>query len=60
MHPYMIELLARRRESELRKSAPRHGPRAPRRRRGFSSVRHRAGRALVAVGLTLARRSGDA
>ena len=58
MHPYMIELLARRRESELRKSAPRHGPRAPRRRR--RSVRHRAGRALVALGLTLARRSGDA
>jgi len=57
MHPSMIGLLARRRESELRKSAPRHGPRAPRRRR---SVRHRAGRALVAVGLTLARRSGDA
>ena len=60
MHPYMIELLARRRESELRRSALRHVPSVPRRRRGFSSVRHRAGWALVAIGLTLARGSGDA
>ena len=57
MHPYMIELLARQRESELRRSACDHGPHVPRRRR---SVRHRAGWALVAIGLTLAHRSGDA
>jgi hypothetical protein len=57
MHPYMIELLARRRESELRRSAGRHGLDVPRRRR---SVRHRAGWALVAIGLTLAHGSGDA
>ena len=60
MHPYMIELLARRRESELRRSALRHVPYVPRRRRGFSSVRHRAGWALVAIGLTLVHGSGDA
>ena len=57
MHPYTIELLARQRESELRRSAGRHGPHVPRRRR---SVRHRAGWALVAIGLTLAHGSGDA
>ena len=57
MHPYMIELLARQRESELRSSARRTGPHVPRRRR---SVRHRAGWALVAIGLTLAHGSGDA
>ena len=56
MHPYMIELLARQRESELRSSARRTGPHVPRRR----SVRHRAGWALVAIGLTLAHGSGDA
>ena len=56
MHPSMIGLLARQRESELPRSAPRHGPHVPRRR----SVRHRAGWALVAIGLTLAHRSGDA
>ena len=55
MHPYMIELLARQRESELRRSARRHGPHVPRR-----SVRHRAGSALVAIGLTLAHGAGDA
>jgi hypothetical protein len=57
MHPSMIGLFARQRESELRSSAPRHGPHVPRRRR---SVRHRAGWTLVAIGLTLAHRSGDA
>ena len=57
MHPYTIETLARQRESELRRSAGRHGPHVPRRRR---SVRHRAGWALVAIGLTLAHGSGDA
>ena len=58
MHPYMIELLARQRESELRRSAPRRGPYVPGRRR--RSVRHRAGWALVAIGLTLAHGAGDA
>ena len=58
MHPYMIELLARQRESELRRSARRHGLRMPCRRR--RSVRHRAGWALVAIGLTLAHGAGDA
>ena len=56
MHPYMIELLARQRESELRRSAGRHGLDVPCRR----PVRHRAGWALVAIGLTLAHGSGDA
>ena len=60
MHPYMIELLARQRESELRRSARRHGLDVPRRRRGRRSVRHRAEWALVAIGLTLAHGSGDA
>jgi hypothetical protein len=60
MHPYMIELLARQHETELRRSARRHGLHVPGRRRGRRSVRHRAGWALVAIGLTLARGSGDA
>ena len=60
MHPYMIELLARQRGAELRRSARRHGPHVPGRRRGRRSVRHRAGRALAAIGLTLAHGSGDA
>ena len=59
MYPYMIELLARQRESELRRSACDHGPHVPRRRRR-RSVRHRAGWALVAIGLRLAHGSGDA
>jgi hypothetical protein len=58
MHPYMIDLLARQRESELRRSARGHGRHVARRRR--CSVRHRAGWALVAIGLTLAHGSGDA
>jgi hypothetical protein len=58
MHPYMIELLARQRESELRRSARRHGPHVPCRR--CRSVRHRAGWALVAIGLTLAHGAEDA
>ena len=60
MHPYMIELLARQREGELRRSAGRQGLDVPRRRRGRRSVRHRAGWALVTIGLTLAHASGDA
>ena len=59
MYPYLTELLARQHESELRRSARRYGPYVPRRRRG-RSVRHRAGWALVAIGLTLAHGSGDA
>lgn len=49
MHPYMIELLARQRESELRRSARRHGLDVHHHR--SRSVRHRAGRALAAIGL---------
>ena len=61
MYPYMIELLARQHETELRRSAPRHGLHVPGRGRDRRrSVRHRAGWALVAIGLTLARGSGDA
>ena len=60
MHPYMTGLLARQRETELRRSARRHRPHVPRHRRGRRSVRHRAGWALVAIGLTLAHGSGDA
>jgi hypothetical protein len=56
MHPSLIELLARERESELRRSARRHVLHLPRRR----SIRHRAGWTLVAIGLTLAHGSGDA
>jgi hypothetical protein len=58
MHPYMIELLARQRESELRRSARRHGLDVHRRRR--RSVLHRAGWALPAIGLTLTPGSDDA
>ena len=60
VHPYMIGLLARQRESELRSSARRHGPHVPR-RRGRRSVRHRA---RVALRIKSASRpphgSGDA
>jgi len=59
MYPYMIELLARQRESELRRPARRYGPDVPCRRRR-RPVRNRAGWALVAIGLTLAHGSGDA
>jgi hypothetical protein len=59
MHLYMIELLARQRESELRRSARRHGPHVPR-RRGRLSVRHRAGWALASIGLTFTHGAGDA
>jgi len=59
MHPYMIELLAGQRDSELHRSARRPGSHVPR-RRGRRPVRHRAGWALVAIGLTLALGSGDA
>jgi len=59
MNPNLIELLARQHETELRRSACRHGlDRAVRRRGRRRSVRHRAGRALVAIGLTLACGSG--
>jgi hypothetical protein len=59
MHPYMIELLVGQRQSELRRSACRHGPYVPRRSRR-RSLTYRAGWALVAIGLTLAHGSGDA
>jgi hypothetical protein len=57
MQPSMIGLLARQHESELRRSALRHVLHVSRRRR---SVRHRAGWAMVAIGLALAHGSGDA
>ena len=61
MHSYTIELLARQNETELRRSARRHGLHGPGRRRGRRrSVRHRAGWALVAIGLVLAAGSGAA
>ena len=56
MHPSMTELLARERESELLRSARQHVLHLSRRR----SIRHRAGWALVAIGLTLAHGSGNA
>jgi hypothetical protein len=56
MNPYLTELLARERQADLRRSARRHRPPMPRRR----PVRYRAGWALVAIGLALAHRSGDA
>ena len=58
MHPSMIGLLARQRESELRRSARLYGPYVPRRRRPLDQAPRRV--ALVAIGLTLAHRSGDA
>ncbi len=56
MNPYMMELLADERASELRRSQQhRHAPRrSPR-----GSVRHRAGWTLVQVGLRLAGPSAD-
>ena len=57
MHPYISLQLARQRGRELRAEAERYRQRVPRRRR---SARHRAGRALVTVGLALARDSGEA
>jgi hypothetical protein len=61
MHPYLTELLARQHETERRRSASRHGLHVlDRRRDRRCSVRHRAGWALVAIGLTLARGAGDA
>jgi hypothetical protein len=59
MQPYMIELLVAQRQSELRRSACRHGAYVPRRSRR-RSVRHRAAWALVAIGRTLAHGSRDA
>jgi hypothetical protein len=58
MHPYLIEQLAVQRQSELRRSAHRHGPHPA--RGCHRSVRHRAGWALVAIGLTLAHGSTGA
>lgn len=61
MHSYTIELLARQHETELRRSAGRHGLHGPGRRWGRRrSVRHRAGWALVAIGRVLAAGSGAA
>jgi hypothetical protein len=57
MHPYVTLQLAGQRAHELRAAAERYRRRAPRRRR---SLRHRAGWALVTIGLTLAYGSGDA
>jgi hypothetical protein len=60
MYPYMIEL-ARQRDADLRKSARRYGPHVPGPHQGRRrSVRHRAGWALVEIGLALAHGSGDA
>jgi hypothetical protein len=59
MHPYMREELVRQRERELRRWAERYAqPRSGRRRP--ESARQRADRALVRIGLALARGSGDA
>jgi hypothetical protein len=57
MHSRLTLLLADQRDHELRAAAGRYRPRAPGRRH---SVRHRAGWALVTVGLMLVRGSGDA
>jgi hypothetical protein len=58
MHPYLMEELARQRERELRRPAQRYALLGPRRRR--RPARHRPGRALVGIGLALARGSSDA
>jgi hypothetical protein len=57
MHPYLMELLADQHAAELRRSL-RH-PRHVTRRSPRGSVRHRAGRTLVEVGLRLAGGSAD-
>jgi hypothetical protein len=64
MHPHTMEILADQRTRELRGAAQRHGT-APRHRRHVTpggsrgSVRNRAGRTLVEVGLWLAGASAD-
>jgi hypothetical protein len=61
MHFHTTELLARQHEAELRRSALRRGLHGPDWRQGRRrSARNRAGWALVAIGLTLARGSSDA
>ena len=55
MHPYMIELLTHQREAELRRSARRHGRMCPADAGARRSVRHRAGWALLAIGLSRPR-----
>jgi hypothetical protein len=59
MHPYMLNRLAVQHGDELRAAAGRARPHvtSPRPR---NSVRHRAGRTLVEIGLRLAGASGDA
>jgi len=58
MYPYLAELLARQHETELRRSVRRHDLHVPGRRQcRRRSLRHRAGWALVTVGLTLTRSS---
>jgi hypothetical protein len=52
MNPYELERLAKQHTSEIRKAATRHHAAAARRDRG-RSIRHRAGWALVQIGLSL-------
>ena len=59
VHPYVMEVLARQRQHELRRWAERYGQLRSRLRQG-RPARRRAGRALAGIGLALARGSGDA
>ncbi len=61
MHPYLIEQLAREHRRELRSAARQRIRAVPRRRRGpRRSARHRAGWALIELGLRLAGPASDA
>lgn len=60
MHPYMTLEFARQHRHELLAQAERYRRRVPQRHRRRRSVRHRAGWALVTLGLALARGAGDA
>ena len=60
VHPYVMEVLARKRQNELRRWAERYGQLRSRRLRQGRPARRRAGRALAGIGLALARGSGDA
>lgn len=58
MDPYVMLMLARQRQHELRKAAEQYHPLVPRRR--CRSVRHWAGWAFVEFGLMLVDGSGNA
>ena len=58
MNPYEIERLAKQHTGDIRKAAARHHAAAARRDRS-RSIRHRAGWALVQIGLSLVSSSAN-